>query len=145
MVDRPLPAIASLGLRDRFPQLPGNRTLAKENPAWGCDRIAGELKKLGHAVSDTSIENVLKSNRIEPAPTRQDGTKWSEFLKAHWECLAATDFTNVDVWTTTGLKTFYLLFVMELKTAQLARTGNPRHSSHGPAFAGAEEDLMSDG
>jgi hypothetical protein len=31
-------------------------------------------------------------------------------LKAHWDVLAAIDFTTIDVWTRGGLVTFYLLF-----------------------------------
>ena len=45
--------------------------------------------------------------------------------------LAAVDFTTVEVWTTRGLVTFYLLFVMELATRRVhfaGCTANP----HGP-------------
>lgn len=119
--------------------------LAKENPTWGCDRIAGELKKLGHAVSDTSIENILKNNGIEPAPTRKDGTKWGEFLNAHWECLAATDFTCVDVWTPTGLKTFYLLFVMELKTRRVQFLGSTTNPNEAWMLDAVERTTAEDG
>ena len=101
--------------------------LAKENPSWGCDRIVGELKKLGVAISDTSVENILRRNGIERVPERRSGTKWREFLAAHWECLAAIDFTTVEVWTPTGLKTFYLLFVMELKSRQVQYLGSTTH------------------
>ncbi|MEO8270065.1 MAG: integrase core domain-containing protein, partial [Aureliella sp.] len=106
--------------------------LANENTSWGCDRIVGELKKLGHGVSDTTLENVLKRNGIEPAPTRDEGSgSWTEFIRAHWECLAATDFTTVSAWTTSGLKTFYLLFVIELKSRRvqyLGSTQNPNEA-----------------
>lgn len=94
--------------------------LAKQNPTWGCDRIQGELKKLGHTISDTSVENILREHGIDPAPERAShGTSWAEFLAAHWECLAATDFTTVDVWTPRGLKTIYLLFIIELKSRRV--------------------------
>ena len=105
--------------------------LATENSTWGCDRIAGEIKKLGYSISDTSVENILKDGGIEPAPTRKPKTSWSEFLKSHWECLAAIDFTTAEVWTPTGLKTMYLLFLMELKTRQvqlLGSTSNPNET-----------------
>ena len=98
--------------------------LAKENSTWGCDRIAGEMKKLGHSLCDTSIENILKEHGIEPAPKRKSKTSWNEFLQSHWECLSAIDFTTVEVWTPTGLKTIYLLFVMELKTRQVQFLGS---------------------
>jgi hypothetical protein len=40
-------------------------------------------------------------------------------LKAHWDVLAAIDFTAVEVWTKGGLVTFYLLFVMEIATRRV--------------------------
>jgi putative transposase len=71
--------------------------MAKENPTWGYDRIQGALAKLGHQISDTTVGNLLKANGIEPAPDRQRKTSWKTFLKAHWEVLAAVDFTTVEV------------------------------------------------
>ena len=64
---------------------------AKENPAWVYDRIQGALDNVGDHIC-------------------------AAFLKAHWNVLAAIDFTTVEVWTKGGLVTFYLLFAMELKT-----------------------------
>jgi hypothetical protein len=34
--------------------------LARENPSWGYPRIAGELRKLGIAVSATSVRNISR-------------------------------------------------------------------------------------
>ena len=39
------------------------------------------------------------------------------------DVLAAVDFTTVEVWTKGGLVTFYLLFVMELKTRKVQLAG----------------------
>jgi len=89
---------------------------AKENPMWGYDRIQGALAKLGHEISDQTVGNILKAHGIEPAPERQRPTTWKTFLKAHWDVLGAINFTTVEVWTKGGLVTFYLLFVMQLKT-----------------------------
>jgi transposase InsO family protein len=41
---------------------------------------------------------------------------WAQFLKMHWEVLAATDFFTVEVATWHGLVTYYVLVVMELAT-----------------------------
>ena len=38
-------------------------------------------------------------------------------------CLAAIDFTTVEVWTKGGLVTYYLLFVMELATRRVHLAG----------------------
>ena len=97
--------------------------MARENPSWGYDRIQGELAKVGYQISDTTIENILKSHGIEPAPTRKRTGSWATFLKAHWDVLAAIDFTTVEVWTKCGLVTYYLLFVMELKTRRVHFAG----------------------
>jgi hypothetical protein len=79
--------------------------LAKENPRWGYDHIQGALANLGHSVSDTTVGNILREHGIEPAPQRQRKTTWKTFLKAHWDVLAAIDFTTVEVWTIKGLVT----------------------------------------
>ena len=54
--------------------------MAKDNPKWGCIRIRGELLKLGHVVSATAIRNLLRRNRIGPAPLRSR-LSWKAFLR----------------------------------------------------------------
>jgi hypothetical protein len=98
--------------------------IAKENPSWGYDRIKGALANLGHIVSDQTVGNILKQHGIEPAPDRRKQTTWATFLKAHWDVLAAIDFTTVEVWTRGGLVTFYLLFAIELKTRRVHFAGS---------------------
>ena len=100
--------------------------MARENPTWGYDRIQGALSNLGHEVSDTAVGGILKSRGIEPAPDRKRQTTWRTFLKAHWDVLAAIDFTTVEVWTPTGLVTCYLLFVMEVATRRVCFVGGTR-------------------
>jgi putative transposase len=92
---------------------------ARENPTWGYDKIVGALANLDHEVSDQTVGNILKDHGIEPAGDRKRQTTWATFLKAHWDVLAAIDFTTVEVWTTRGLVTFYLLFVMDLKSRRV--------------------------
>ena len=92
---------------------------ARENPGWGYDRIQGALANVGHHVSDQSVGNILKEHGIEPAPKRTRQSSWKTFIKAHWDVLAAIDFTTVEVWTKGGLVTFYLFFVMDLKTRRV--------------------------
>ena len=101
--------------------------LAKENPRWGYDRIQGGLSNVGYHISDTTVGNVLKRHGIEPAPDRKRQTTWATFLKAHRDVLSAIDFTTVEVWTKSGLVTFYLLFVMELKTRRVHFAGYTVH------------------
>ena len=71
--------------------------------------------------------NILKAHGIEPAPARKEQTTWKQFLQSHWECLGAIDFTMIEVWTTGGLVTYYLLFVMELATRRVHFAGCTPH------------------
>ena len=115
--------------RPRIRQIIGDLILrfAKENPTWGYDRIQGALANVGFYISDTTVKNVLKAHGIEPASDRQRQTTWATFLKSHWDVLAAIDFTTIEVWTKGGLVTFYLLFVMELKTRRVHFAGCTPH------------------
>jgi putative transposase len=97
--------------------------LARENPSWGYDRIQGALANLGHSISDSTVGNILKAHGIEPAPDRKRQTSWRTFLRAHWDVLAAIDFTTIEVWTRKGLVTYYLLFVLELATRHVHFAG----------------------
>ena len=90
--------------------------MAKENPNWGYDRIQG--RKLPHLG-----QNCRQYPQGPMAPDRQRTGSWKTFLKAHWDVLAAIDFTTVEVWIKGGLVTFYLLFVMELKTRRVHLAG----------------------
>jgi putative transposase len=97
--------------------------MARENPTWGYNRIQGALANLGYEISDTAIGKILKEHGIEPVPERGKQTTWKDFIQAHWDVLAAIDFTTIEVWTKSGLTTFYLLFVMELSTRRMQFAG----------------------
>ena len=93
--------------------------LARENPSWGYDKIQGALANLGHKVSDQTVGNILKEHGIEPSDDRKRQTTWKTFIKSHWDVLAAIDFTTIEVWTKSGLVTYYLLFARELSTRRV--------------------------
>ncbi len=97
--------------------------LAEENIGWGYTKIMGALANLGHIVSRGTIANVLTEHGIIPAPERGKKTKWRDFLRTHWDVLGATDFFSVEVWTTKGLVTYYVLFFIELSTRRVEITG----------------------
>jgi transposase InsO family protein len=97
--------------------------LATENPRWGYDRIRGALAVLGHRISATSAAKILREQGIEPAPQGKRKTTWKTFLKAHWDQLAAIDFTTIEVWSPQGLVTYYLLFAMELASRRVHFAG----------------------
>ncbi len=101
--------------------------MALENPRWGYDRIEGEIRKLGHRLSPTTVRNILRANGIEPSPERRTRTTWRQFLSANWDCPAAADFFTVEVCSWRGLVTYYLLFVMELSTRRVHVAGITRN------------------
>ena len=51
------------------------------------------------------------------------GMSWEIFLKAHWGCIAATDFFTTEVLTFTGLIRYFVLFVIDLKTRRVEIAG----------------------
>ncbi|SRR5712692_4465713 len=89
--------------------------MAKDNPRWGCVRVRGELLKLGQVISATAIRNLLRRNRIGPAPFRSRQT-WKAFLRAQASAIVLTDFLSVD---TVFLKRLYVLLYMELATRRV--------------------------
>ena len=89
----------------------------------GYRRLQSAMNHVGYPLAKSTIANKLREHGIEPQPDRKKRTTWKTFLKAHWDVIAAADFTSVEIWTKGGLVTFYLLFVMELKTRRVHFAG----------------------
>jgi putative transposase len=98
-------------------------TMASQNRTWGYTRIQGALQNLGHEVGRGTVAKILKEAGIDPAPERQRETTWKEFLRSHWDVLAATDFFTVEVWTAFGLVRYHVLFVIRLATREVQIAG----------------------
>ena len=92
--------------------------LARENPRWGCQRIRGELLKLGIRVSATTVATLLRRHGLGPAP--RPGPTWGEFLRQQAAGILACDFFTVE---TIRLKTMYVLFFIELGTRRVHMAG----------------------
>ena len=97
--------------------------MAAENRRWGYTRIQGALQNLGYEIGRGTIANVLKAGGVDPAPDRQKRTTWKEFLRTHWDVLAAADFFSVEVWTALGLVRYHVFFVIRLRTREVHIVG----------------------
>jgi putative transposase len=74
--------------------------MAEESATWGYRCIQGALANLGYSTDTITMRNILRRHHLDPAPRRrQAGMSWEQFLKLHWEVLAATDFFTVEVAT----------------------------------------------
>ena len=105
--------------------------LARKNKTWGSRRIKGALKHLGFKVCHTTIDNVLLRNGYDPSPDRGRKTRWSEFLKAHWDSLAAIDFFTTEIYTMAGLTRYYVLVTIDYATRKVEVVGISRQPHGG--------------
>ncbi len=97
--------------------------MAVENPRWGYTRIRGALANLGHGIARNTVKRILQDHGIEPAPERSRRTPWKTFLQAHWEGLAAADLFTVEVLTVAGIRRYFVLFIIELRTRRVKIAG----------------------
>jgi transposase InsO family protein len=93
--------------------------LARENPRWGYQRIVGELRGLGIAVSATTVREFLKNAGLGPAGKRA-GLSWRAFLRAQAHSMLAVDFFTVE---TISLQRLYALFFIELESRSVHLAG----------------------
>ena len=96
--------------------------MAEENPTWGCTRIQGALKNVGHRVGRSTIARSLKAHGLPPVPERP--TSWQTFLRAHWGAITGADFFTTEVWTWRGLVTYYTVFVIDLASRRVHVVGS---------------------
>jgi putative transposase len=93
--------------------------LARENPRWGYQRIAGEVMKLGFGISPSTVKRLLAAAGLEPA-TRRGGPSWSVVLRQQAASMLACDFFTVE---TVALRRLYVLFFIELGSRRVHLAG----------------------
>jgi hypothetical protein len=93
--------------------------LARENPRWGYQRIAGELGGLGVSISATTVRKLLREAGLAPAGCRA-GLSWRQFLRTQARSMIAVDFFTVE---TVSLQRLYVLFFIELGTRRVHLAG----------------------
>jgi hypothetical protein len=97
--------------------------MAQENPDWGYGHIHGELKGLGYKVSWQTVRRVMLDHGLLPDPDRPYKTTWTDFVKAHWDSLAACDFFSCEAWGFHGLTRYLVFFVIEIATRKVEIVG----------------------
>ena len=114
---------------------------ATENHGRGYQRIQGELLKPGYRAGASAIRRVLRALRIPPAPKRNTGTTWRQFLHARAATVLATGFFHVDCAVT--LRRLYCLFVIEVSSRYVRIPGVTAHPD-GPRTSQQIRNLLMD-
>jgi transposase InsO family protein len=94
-------------------------TMARENPAWGSERIRGELLKLGIAVSKRSIQRYRGRG-----PARPPSQTWRTCLANHLAQVWAADLFTVQ---TPTFKTLYVLVFITHARRELVHVNVTAH------------------
>jgi transposase InsO family protein len=97
--------------------------MSQENAGWGYGRIYGELKKLGYKVHWQTVRRVMLDHGLLDDPDRPYKSTWKDFLKSHWESLAAADFFTVETWGLKGLTRYLVFFVIDVSTRRVEIAG----------------------
>jgi transposase InsO family protein len=95
----------------------------KNRSAPGRPPTPRSLENLGHKISRQAVANLLKRHGLVPAPERSKRMLWKDFIRSHLAVLAAADFFTAEVWTTSGLMTYYVLVFMRVAPRQICIGG----------------------
>ena len=111
-------------LRGGRPRLSGEvrdliARMARENPTWGSERIRGELRKLGIAVSKRSVQQYRRRG-----PARPPSQSWRTFLANHRPDIWAADLFTVQ---TLAFKTLYVLLFITHGRRELVHVNVTAH------------------
>ena len=98
--------------------------IARENRHWGYTKIAGEVRKLGSTtIGRSTVERILEGHGLGPRPC-YNGLSWADSLRPYGEFIWACDFFTV---TTATLRTYYVLFFIEISTRSIVHWNTSEH------------------
>lgn len=103
--------------------------IVKDNFLMGYTKIMAELRKLHVTLGATSIRNILKERGVVSFPMRS-ADRWDKKLKRTFHTLWACDFFTKTIWTPMGLRFYYVLFFINIKTRQVHLVGVSRKPDH---------------
>lgn len=95
----------------------------QENPRWGYTRIRDYLVYLGRKIGETTVKNILLENGYDSEPDLTRKTTWKEFLRSHWNVLAACDFFSIELLVKGKLIRCIVLFDIDLTTRKVEILG----------------------
>jgi transposase InsO family protein len=97
--------------------------MAAENPTWGEERIANELKlKLTIRVSPRTVGKYLRKDRpVRPPDPKQ---RWLTFIRNHAKVMVACDFFVV---ITAAFRTLYVFVVIEIGSRKILHQNVTAH------------------
>jgi hypothetical protein len=91
------------------------RRLWTENPLWGEDRIAGELRKLGYKASPRTVTKYRP-----PHLPRNRGQSWPTFIRNHLHQTWACDFLTI---VTLRFQSLYCFVIVDLARREIVHIG----------------------
>ena len=99
------------------------REIAAENPTWGEERIANELKlKLSLRISPRTVGQYLCKDG--PVRTPEPKQRWLTFVRNHAKVMVACDFFVV---ITATLRTLYVFVVIEIGSRRIVHYNVTAH------------------
>jgi hypothetical protein len=91
--------------------------------------MQGALSNVGYHIDKSTVRNILRRNHIDPAPIRESASmSWSQFMKLHWEVLAASGFFETRLSTLAHFWTGLIQLARNFSTRSMRRFGLIRHS-----------------
>jgi putative transposase len=106
------------------------REMAQENPTWGEERIADELKlKLGIRLSPRTVSKYLDRNRSGGGSYDQ---RWGTFVRNHAKAIVACDFF---VSVTATFQLLYVFVAMEIGTRRILHCNITAHPQQNGLFS----------
>ena len=81
------------------------------------------LVYLGHKIGETTVKNILLENGYDPEPDLTCKTTWKEFLKSHWDVLAACDLFSIELFVKGKLVRYMVFFALHVATRKVEILG----------------------
>ena len=91
----------------------------EENPRWGYKKIRDQVVYLGYKISKSSVKNILIENGYDPEPDLTIRSTWHEFIRSHWDVLAACDFFTIELLVGPRLVRCTVFFVIDIASRKV--------------------------